>query len=133
MRIAYLVLAHQRPRQLRRLVERLSGSQTRCYIHVDRRAPKAVSGAVQNLAGVQLVEALTCRWGTFSLVQAILRCLYAALDDETFRCDVAVLLSGQDYPIKSQDEIRARLDAHPNAEFIESFADRKSTRLNSSH
>src|SRR5262249_9742450 len=87
-------LAHQRPRQLRRLVERLSGSQTRCYIHVDRRAPKAVSGAVQNLAGVQLVEALACRWGTFSLVQAILRCLYAALDDETFRCDVAVLLSG---------------------------------------
>src|SRR5262245_55544483 len=111
MKIAYLVLAHHRPRQLRRVVERLSGSQARCYIHVDRRAPKAVAGAVQNLAGVQLVESLACRWGTFSLVEAILRCLYAALDDETFRCDVAVLLSGQDYPIKPVARIEAVLAA----------------------
>ena len=111
MRIAYLVLAHHRPCQLRRLVERLSGSRARCYIHIDRRAPAAVSGAVQDLAGVHLVESLACHWGDFSLVQAILRCLYAALDDETARCDVAVLLSGQDYPIKPVARIEAVLAA----------------------
>jgi len=108
MRIAYLVLAHHRPRQLRRLVGRLAGSQTRCYVHVDRRAPAAVCGAVRDLAGVHLVEPVACRWGDFSLVRAILRCLDAALDD-TDRFDVAVLLSGQDYPIKPAGHIDAVL------------------------
>jgi hypothetical protein len=121
VRIAYLVLGHHRPRQLRRLVERLSGSQARCYIHVDRRAPSAVSEAVQNLAGVHLVQSLACRWGAFSLVQAILRCLCAALDDETTRCDVAVLLSGQDYPIKPVARIEAVLAARAGRSTLHSW------------
>jgi Core-2/I-Branching enzyme len=121
VRVAYLVLAHHRPRQLRRLVERLRGSQARFYIHVDRRAPAAVSGAVQDLAGVQLVESLASRWGDFSLVSAILRCLYAALDDETVRCDVAVLLSGQDYPIKPVARIEAVLAARAGRSTLHSW------------
>jgi hypothetical protein len=109
MRIAYLVLAHHRPRQLARLVARLSGPETRFFIHFDRNAPDAVfreaADALRGRQDVEFVERMPCAWGEMSQVAAIMGTLRAALAAE-FRLDVAVLLSGQDYPIKNSAAIR---------------------------
>jgi hypothetical protein len=106
VRIAYLVLAHHRPRQLARLVRRLSGPERCFFIHFDAAAPAAFAmEAKRALAGtreVEFVESVRCAWGDLSLVAAAMRCLRCALQS---RFDVAVLLSGQDYPLASNAAI----------------------------
>jgi hypothetical protein len=115
VRIAYLILAHHRPRQLARLVDRLSGPETRFFVHFDASAADAAfdEGAAI-LAGrgdVEFVPRIVCAWGDMSLVDAAMETVKAALASG-FRFDVAVLLSGQDYPIKSNDRIRAWFARH---------------------
>ncbi|MBL0407661.1 hypothetical protein JKG68_27490 [Microvirga aerilata] len=110
MKIAYLVLAHARPKQLLRLIDRLDGPDISFHIHIDLSAGDTIfREAVCTLAkrtNVFFVERQKCNWGSMSLVEAELRCLKNAFDYIP-RFDVAVLLSGADYPIKSRSAIQA--------------------------
>ena len=36
-------------------------------------------------------------------------------------CDQAVLLTGQDFPVKNNEEIKTRLDRHPGWSFLSYF------------
>ncbi|KAF0811409.1 hypothetical protein IGB42_04107 [Andreprevotia sp. IGB-42] len=121
MRIAYLILAHAHPAQLGRLVARLATPDTAFYLHIDANTPAqtfaAIGQAMPAGAAVTFVERVPCRWGGFSLVAATLRLMRAALADG---CDWLVLLSGQDYPLKSNTEIAARLLHGGRAGYIDS-------------
>jgi hypothetical protein len=55
-------------------------------------------------------------WGGFSIVEATLRLLRSAVDDGEF--EYAVLLSGQDFPIKSNRHINFFFEEHEGKEFI---------------
>jgi hypothetical protein len=60
------------------------------------------------------------KWGSYRLNLAIANCIEAAIlsSDKFDRC---ILISGQDYPIKSQGEILQFFREHPDIEFIEAF------------
>lgn len=111
MRLVYILLAHQLPEQLIRLVDRLEGPDVHVLIHLDRNmSDHEVRLAHQGLAARANVEFLPrhrCAWGAFSLVEATLEGLRRC---EALSYDYAVLLSGQDYPIKSRAQIDAHLD-----------------------
>lgn len=110
VRIGYVVLAHKQPRQLARLVSRLDGDEASFFIHVDKRTENAVyrefMGSLAHLPNVRFVKRHASRWGEFGLVRAALEGIGAALDARP-PADYLVLLTGQDYPIKSRKQIAA--------------------------
>jgi hypothetical protein len=101
MRVAYLVRSHTNPEQIVRLVTLLSegdrGAQVvlhhnELHTHLDR-------DALVSLPGVHLLDSVDpVEWGSFSLMDAVLRGLQWVLNNVEF--DWLVLLSGQDYPIE---------------------------------
>lgn len=113
MRIAYLILAHAHPQQLARLVARLAAPGVRFYLHIDANTPAEryteIEDAVRassNSDSVRFITRRPCRWGGFSLVAATLDLLRTAQADGF---DWAILLSGQDYPLKTHAQICATL------------------------
>jgi hypothetical protein len=104
MRIGYLILCHAHPAQLGRLCQQISEEHTRLYIHIDANTSEHEFNAMKAATptDAHFIDRQRCRWGGFSLVSASLALIMAALKDD---CDYMVLLSAQDFPIKSQQEI----------------------------
>ncbi|MBN1321077.1 MAG: hypothetical protein JXA87_09575 [Thermoleophilia bacterium] len=105
MRIAYVILAHKQPQQLRRLAARLDAPGVSFFVHVDRRVGAAAFqqfvGALESFENVRFVRRRVSRWGEFGLVRATLEGIAEALRQEP-PVDYVVFLTGQDYPIKSR-------------------------------
>jgi hypothetical protein len=121
--VAYLILAHGNPAQLARLVSALpEGSPV--LIHFDLRADDAVYQEVRRLLGsrpmLHFVKRQKCWWASFGIVEGTIN-LIQSLNALDVPYDYATLLSGSDYPIKSNFEIASFLDRNRGREFIESF------------
>jgi hypothetical protein len=122
VQVAYLILAHKNADQLVRLIGRL-GDEAPVFVHFDARARDAFARAeplLRRFENVQLVERYPCYWGSFNIVRATLECIRALVASGVAH-DYAMLLSGQDYPLRSSDEIRSFLEARRGAEFVECF------------
>lgn len=102
MNHAYLILAHQYPEQLYRLVTTLDSPCSFFYIHVDKKAVEFMNAPdiqlLSSLQNVCFVERIKVFWGGFSQVKATLILLNAAMNNPTI--GYFHLLSGVDYPLK---------------------------------
>lgn len=102
MRMAYLLLAHEGPEQLERLIGTLLGSDTDDFvvIHADRRSAlwRDLRLHLPGPAGrVHLVpDPVVVRWGHWSQVAATEKLIREAV---RLGCDHAHLLSGADWPV----------------------------------
>lgn len=108
MRLTYLVLAHRYPDQVVRLIRRLATPSSSFLLHWDARSSASDLDHIVTAIGpdvrLRLVPRVKCYWGTYSIVDAILAGLHqACTQGDSF--DYLVLMSGQDYPIKSTDRI----------------------------
>ena len=124
MKVVFLILMHKNPKQTMRLIERLDSPTSTFIVHVDRRASRAIYKPIEKWAAkhhsVYFAQRHYCYWGGFGIVAASLECVRTALHlGEAF--DYAMLLSGQDYPIKSPNSIFAFLRARRGKQFIETF------------
>lgn len=112
MAVAFLVLAHDQPDHLARLIAALAGGPTRFFVHVDAKID--VEPFRARLGGRSDVTFLPNRiavhWGGFSLVRATLALLDAASGKAVDRFARYCLLSGADYPIKPRAEVMAGLE-----------------------
>jgi len=119
-RVAYVVLAHKNPGQVVRLLRRLASDNATFLVHVDRRASAVVEdgirAGVDDLTGVLLLPRVTCYWGGFGMVRATLNGFTKLVDGVAF--DHAVLLSGQDYPLRSAAEIEGFFAAGDGRSFM---------------
>ena len=125
VRIAYVISAYRSPDHLSRLVHRLHGSpETRFLLHVDRKTDEATHRAMQaglaDLADVHFLPRHSCHWGGFGHVRASLKAI-AELVRTGDLPDYTILLSGQDYPIKSNAFIRAFLGEGQGRSFFMHF------------
>jgi hypothetical protein len=110
LRIAYIISAYQRLNQVSRLVRRLHTDAASFFIHVDKKTDDrdcaALTASLQDLPAVHFLERHVCHWGGFGHVRATLKGI-----DELARSgtvfDYVILLTGQDYPIKSNDYIES--------------------------
>ncbi len=114
MNVAVLILAHDQPAHLARLVKALRSDWTRVFIHIDAKVDIASfqqhipeGEKVKFLKGQDRIEVA---WGGFSIVKATLRLLKASLSDEE-RFDRFCLLSGSDFPIRRLEDMRDGLDS----------------------
>ena len=110
MRIAYIISAYKRLNQVSRLVRRLQTDAAAFFVHVDRKTDDrdyaALTAGVQDVPAVRFLERHACHWGGFGHVRATLKGIDELLRSGT-AFDYVILLTGQDYPIKSNDYIES--------------------------
>ncbi len=121
MQIAYLILAHNQPAQLERLIQRLDGSNVHFFVHVDKKSADkaAIFSALSKFPNVRAVSDFDVNWMGFNMVLSTIGLMKLALS-AGISFKYFVLLSGQDYPIKGKQYIDQFLEQH-DQDFI-SFA-----------
>ncbi|MBC7131501.1 MAG: glycosyl transferase [Roseovarius sp.] len=123
-RIAFILLCHKDPEAIIRQARMLTEAGDHVAIHFDARAtPEAFAAIRDGLAGnpgvVFARRRIRCGWGEWSLVQATLLAIEAALDAFP-RATHFYMLSGDCAPIKSARFIHDFLDGR-DRDHIESF------------
>ncbi|MGN6638528.1 MAG: beta-1,6-N-acetylglucosaminyltransferase [Mucilaginibacter sp.] len=124
MEVNYIILAHKNPRQVRRLIEKLDGINCNFYLHVDKGAD--IAPFIEELSHLQKIHVLPDEkreatvWGDIGLIKATLNSLEQIVADG--RNGFCALLSGQDYPIKSNEAIASFLTNNPQTNFISTFS-----------
>ena len=115
MKVAYLILAHNAPKHLQRLIKALSSSSSSIFIHLDKKSNFNEFLDIKNAHFTR--KRIPIFWGDFSLVEATLILIRTAITDPS--CfDRFVLLSGADYPLKSASYIEQFFANNPTKEFI---------------
>lgn len=126
--IAYFLLIHRYPEQFKRLFKAIYMPGNQYVVHVDKSAgtklAKNISSFLEPYQGVEILEPQDALWGGYSLVEAELRGMERLLEMDS-RWTHYINLSGQDFPLKSQDYIRQFFAANPGKQFIRAVDQRK--------
>lgn len=114
MKIAYLILTHNNPLHLNRLINSLDSEGVSFYIHIDEKSKLEPNGL--NKKNVHILGNRTkIYWGGYSIVEASIKLLVEAYKSKN---DYYILLSGCDYPIKSNEYIKSFLNRQTDTNFI---------------
>ncbi|RID92701.1 glycosyl transferase [Gemmobacter lutimaris] len=123
-KIAYILLCHKDPEGIIAQAQRLTAAGDYIAIHFDARAKREdfdqIRAALANNPAVTFAKKrLKCGWGEWSLVDASLQAVRAAVEDFP-RATHFYMLSGDCMPIKTAEYAHAFLDRE-EADYIESF------------
>jgi hypothetical protein len=118
---AYIILAHKNEDQLVRLIDRLNDGDSCFFIHIDINSILQQSKELfKNKENIKSLPGINTQWGSFGLVEATLSAM-AAIKETENHYDRVILLSGQDYPIKSNEYINIFLQSSEHRVFMEHF------------
>lgn len=105
MRIAHLIITHKNPLQLERLIKKMRHPMFDFYIHLDKKVDIKDFEYLKSIGQVYFIQnRVICNWGGFSTLEAMLNSLSEVLD-KNHDYGFYNLLSAQDYPIKSNEDI----------------------------
>ncbi len=121
MKIAHLLLIHENPSQLKRLIQRLAHPDAEFYIHVDLKTDINPFLYLQSKDVKFIVNRVNVHWGAYSIVQATVNSLEEILKSD-YNYDYINLLSGQDYPLKSTEAIHDFFKNNPNKAFMHTLS-----------
>lgn len=117
-RIAFMIIAHNTPNQMRRLIARLRHPGHHFFGHVDAKSDIA---PFQSAAAAPDVTFLEPRrkvyWGDFTASQVTLDLAAAAMQAED-RFDYFVVLSGADHPLATAEAIDRFFERRAGTEFM---------------
>jgi hypothetical protein len=117
MKIAYLVLSHDNPTHLNRLIRACSSGSSAFFVHIDR---KSRMNEFVNVRGENVHfsrKRIPIYWADYSIVEASLLLMQDALADQR-RFDYYLLLSGADYPLQPVSYIENFFKRNNGKEFI---------------
>lgn len=118
MKIAYLISTFTDPDHLSRLLKALEDKDVHFFIHVDAKTDiRPFEGCCQSGNIHFLSDRVNVYWGTYSQVEFQMRLIRAALDSSV-QFDRLFMLSGQDYPLWSNVQIRNYLNQSCDRELI---------------
>jgi len=121
MNIAYIILAHKNITQVRRLLDAIQGENIYIYLHLDRLAGNSLfSEAAAGLKDIQnlvFIKRFPTNWGSFGLIRATLEGLRQISKNNGI--DYAILLSGQDYPLKRSADLLGFLEQNKSRSFLQ--------------
>ena len=128
--IAYLLLVHRFPEQFKRLFKAIYDEKNHYLVHVDKSSGASleadIRGFLSEYKNAAVLKGKRAVWGGYSLVDAELRGMAELLKmDSSWK--YFINLSGQDFPLKSQEQIARFLVANHGKEFIK-VADQKQVR-----
>ena len=114
---AFLIMAHEWPEMLQRLISEIDNEGVDIYVHIDKKA--AFDGSQLSAEKSRLTvlpKRIDGRWGDYSLVEIELALLKAATDAGQYAR--YHLVSGMDMLIANIADIVRECEAHPRTEFI---------------
>jgi hypothetical protein len=118
MQIAHLILAHNGPKQLERLVSGLAHPGAVVYIHLDKKTAIGPFEHLKNYPNVFFIKnRVKIHWGSYNVIKATLVAFKEIIESGNDYKFVN-LLSGQDYPIKPQGDFHNYLDQNINTAFM---------------
>ena len=125
MRIAFALVAHEKPPLVERLIRNLVSEGHFVAVHYDLKAPLAdyerLVRVFAECESVRFARRVRVAWAEWSIVEATLNCL-DEIEGAGWNPDYVYLLSGADYPIRPSDELKAFLKRNKGYEFIQSVA-----------
>ncbi|WP_081873915.1 beta-1,6-N-acetylglucosaminyltransferase [Chryseobacterium sp. JM1] len=128
--IAYLILVHRLPDQFKRLFKAIYDPANFYLIHIDKKANLEIGEDInvflQKYPNVHILKSQNVVWGGYSMVQAELDGMKYLLE-MNMKWDYFINLSGQDYPLKSQEIIKDFLSKNNGKSYIK-IADQKKSR-----
>jgi hypothetical protein len=112
MPTAYLIVAHHQPNHLARLIRTLDTSKCAFFVHIDAKVDDTIfKDAVGKRANVVFSRRRwKVNWGGFSQVEATMTLLSEAMDSSV-AFQRFCLLSGSDFPIKTNGQILSEFDS----------------------
>jgi hypothetical protein len=122
MKLSYLILAHTNLRQVDRMINALRHEHSTFYIHFDSRVPnhEIRKHAFYDAPGVTIIRnRYKITWGGFNMVRATLSLMRAVCKKK--ETGYLILLSGQDFPIKSPAFIYDFLKMNYGQQYLEYF------------
>lgn len=118
MKVAHLIMAYKNPKQIEVLLKGLSHPDFHLYFHLDKKVNIGDYLYLQEIKNVHFIKnRKLCNWGGFSFVKAITASVKEILEQDV-DYDYINLLSGQDYPIKTNDDIYEFLKNNRGTNFI---------------
>lgn len=107
-----------------RLISRLAGPDVSFVIHVDAKVGvstfEQLRARLKPFGQIFFAKRVRSKWGSYNGALATINCIHTAvLNVADF--DRCILVSGQDYPISSNDDIRDFFSENRGVEFIEAF------------
>lgn len=121
MKKAYIIIAHKDPQQVYRLISRLNDGNSEFFVHIDIKVnikPFEILSDFGNKS--HFLSRFDSKWGSFGTIYPYLSGLQEIKDsDKIF--DRIMLLSGQDYPIKSNKEIDDFFENSTYSNFVNYF------------
>ncbi len=122
MEKAYLIMAHKNPEQLHRLVSRLNDGASEFFIHIDKKVDITSFDSLKEFGDVvHFLDRFDAAWGGYGVIRPFLNGLNAVRASSR-KFERVVLLSGQDYPIKSNAYINQFLETSPYSVFLNYFS-----------
>jgi hypothetical protein len=124
LEINYIILAHKNPEQLKRLILKLTTTCTYFYIHIDRGVDlepfqKELYGA-KNIYFLTSTEREKGNWGDIGIVKATINALKKVVAHK--RNGYCILLSGQDYPLQTNEHIQRFFSKNREHHFITAYS-----------
>lgn len=118
LRHAYLIMAYNQYKQLNYLLRMLDHPQNVIFVHIDKKSPpidrdKLTEGV--KFSRVYIYQKIKVYWGHYSQTECEVFLLEKALLE---KCDYYHLLSGEDLPLKNQDEIHNYFEINNGKEFV---------------
>ena len=102
MHINYLILVHSNYNHLESLIDSLDGENVSFFIHIDKKTDSIYQTSKNNVYIIKQRNSIY--WGGFGMIKATLDLLRCAKDKKNG--GYYVLLSGVDFPIRSNNRIR---------------------------
>jgi len=117
MRIAHLILTHKNPAQLERLIGALSHPAFDFYVHLDKKIDITPFRYLAEKKNVYLVaDRASVHWAGFGTIRATLNGFRAILANPAH--DYINVISAQDFPLTSPENIYRHICQHEGTEFI---------------
>ena len=120
-KLVYFIAAYKNAEQLINLVETIYRPNNLYYLNIDKKSPivfyKKIKATFKNYPNIFISRSFVT-WGKWDQVGTALSAIQKALATD-YGWTHFINLSGQDFPLKSQEEIQAELAKQPQISFLE--------------
>ena len=118
MRVAHLILTYTDPYQTEKMIRHMAHSDFDFYIHVDKKFDIDPHLYLQDIPNVYFINnRMDVKWAGFNTVLATFGCIKEIVGTG-INYDFINFLSGQDYPLKSAEELRDFFFQNRGKEFL---------------
>ncbi|PWN66109.1 beta-1,6-N-acetylglucosaminyltransferase [Chryseobacterium oncorhynchi] len=121
VKIAYFIMVHHKPEVFKAMFQKIYTRDQFYLIHIDRKSNSKFTEEIQlyivQFPNVYILESLNIVSGGFSMIQAELNAMEFLLNVNQ-GWDYFINLSGEDYPLRSQNIIRKFLTANKGRNYL---------------